>query len=83
MTITRSASGIRIDCDHCEHHTGARALTVDELRRAAGYISHRDNDLCPTCGSSLVRYPGLGNLPLLEDPATPSPTPARASELRP
>ena len=54
MTIVRSASGIRIDCDRCEHHTGARALSVDELRYATGYVSHRGHDLCPSCGRSLT-----------------------------
>ena len=52
MTIIRSASGIRIDCDHCEHHTGARAVSVDELRDATGYTSLSDHDLCPSCGRS-------------------------------
>jgi hypothetical protein len=49
MTVLRSASGARIDCDECPHHVAAPALSLDQLRSATGYVSHDDRDYCPSC----------------------------------
>ena len=65
MTVIRSASGTRIDCDECREHTGMPAPSVEALRRATGYVRHRGRDLCPSCWSSLT---GAASQP------SPSPT---------
>jgi hypothetical protein len=49
MTVLRSASGSRIDCDECAHHAAAPSLSIDALRRATGYVSHDGRDFCPSC----------------------------------
>ncbi len=49
MTVLRSASGVRIDCDECAHHAAASALAIEQLRRATGYVSDRGADYCPAC----------------------------------
>jgi len=57
MTIVRSASGIRIDCDRCEEHAGAPSRSVEALRRATGYVTHGGHDLCPTCWAEATAPP--------------------------
>lgn len=49
MALIQSASGTRIDCDMCEDYAAAPSLSVEVLRRATGYISHRGRDFCSTC----------------------------------
>jgi len=49
MTVLRSASGSRIDCDECSHHTAAASLSPEVLRSMTGYVHHDDRDLCPGC----------------------------------
>jgi hypothetical protein len=49
MTVLRSASGTRIDCDSCDDYVAASALAIETLRRATGYLSHDDRDYCPAC----------------------------------
>lgn len=49
MTVLRSASGSRIDCDECEHHVAASSLSIETLRRATGYVHSRGRDFCPSC----------------------------------
>jgi hypothetical protein len=49
MTVLRSASGSRIDCDECPHHAAAASLSIEALRRATGYVSHDGRDYCPSC----------------------------------
>jgi hypothetical protein len=49
MTVIRSASGTRIDCDSCDEYVSTPALAIETLRRATGYLSHDDRDYCPAC----------------------------------
>lgn len=49
MTVVRSASGTRIDCDECAEHTAAPSLSLDVLRRESGYVSDGRRDFCPSC----------------------------------
>jgi hypothetical protein len=49
MTVLRSASGSRIDCDDCTHHVAASRLSIEDVRRATGYVNHDGRDLCPSC----------------------------------
>ena len=49
MTVVRSASGTRIDCDECPQHTAAPSLSLDVLRRDSGYVSDGNRDFCPSC----------------------------------
>ena len=49
MTVVRSASGVRIDCDDCGDHAASPALPIEALRRATGYVQHEDRDWCPDC----------------------------------
>jgi hypothetical protein len=49
MTVLRSASGSRIDCDECPHHAAAASLSIEALRRAMGYVNRDGRDLCPSC----------------------------------
>jgi hypothetical protein len=49
MTVIQSASGSRIDCDHCAHHCAAPSRSIEALRRMTGYIHHGGRDYCPAC----------------------------------
>ena len=49
MTVLRSASGSRIDCDCCPHHTAAASLSLEVLRTTTGYVRHGGRDFCPSC----------------------------------
>ena len=49
MALIQSASGTRIDCDACEDYAAAPSLSVELLRRATGYVSHRGRDFCAAC----------------------------------
>ena len=49
MTVVRSASGIRIDCDGCAHHTAAPSFPLEVLRSTTGYVHHDGRDFCPSC----------------------------------
>jgi len=49
MTVVRSASGIRVDCDECPHHTAAASLSLEVLRRTSGYVAYDGRDFCPSC----------------------------------
>ena len=49
MTVIRSASGVRIDCDGCREHAASPGLSIEVLRRATGYVQHGDRDWCPDC----------------------------------
>ena len=49
MTVLRSASGSRIDCDECAHHVAAPRLSIEDVRRATGYVNHDGRDFCPSC----------------------------------
>jgi hypothetical protein len=49
MTVVRSASGTRIDCDECPEYTAAPSLSLDILRRATGFVSDGSRDFCPSC----------------------------------
>ena len=49
MTVIRSASGTRIDCDECDDYAAAPSLSIEILRSATGYVKHRDRDYCPSC----------------------------------
>jgi hypothetical protein len=53
MTVVASASGTRIDCDSCGEHTASPDLTVDELRRVAGFVVVAGRDYCPVCAEWL------------------------------
>ena len=52
MTILRSASGTRIECDQCGEHVASASLTIDQLRREAGFVNDTERDWCPTCWES-------------------------------
>ena len=54
MTVVRSASGVRIDCDQCGQHAGAAVRSVEALRHATGYVRHRGGDLCAHCSAGLT-----------------------------
>ena len=49
MTVIRSASGVRIDCDGCGEYTASPGFSIEVLRRATGYVHHGDRDWCPDC----------------------------------
>jgi hypothetical protein len=49
MTVLRSASGSRMDCEQCAHHVAAPGLSIEGLRRARGYVEHDGRDYCPSC----------------------------------
>ena len=49
VALIQSASGTRIDCDLCDDYAAAPSLSVEVLRRATGYVSHRGRDFCSTC----------------------------------
>jgi hypothetical protein len=49
MTVIQSASGSRIDCDHCARHSAAPSLSLEVLRHVTGYVSHGGRDYCPAC----------------------------------
>ena len=49
MTVIRSASGIRIDCDGCAHHTAAPSFPLEVLRSTTGYVHDDGRDFCPSC----------------------------------
>ena len=64
MTVVRSASGVRVDCDGCGDHAASPGLSIEVLRRATGYVQHEDRDWCPDCSEgaggfevSLLRTP--------------------------
>ena len=71
MTVIRSASGGRIDCDECAHHATAPALSIEQLRRATGYVSHRGRDYCPSCWYEHTAYrSGSSFQPGIDDGST-------------
>jgi hypothetical protein len=49
MTVIRSASGTRIDCDSCDDYAAAPALSIEILQRATGYVRDDGRDFCPAC----------------------------------
>ena len=51
MTILRSASGTRIDCDECGEYAASPSLSLDVLMRATGFVRTGGRDLCPACWS--------------------------------
>jgi hypothetical protein len=53
VSVLASASGTRIDCDDCGEHSASPYLTVDQLRRATGYVRIAGRDYCPRCARSL------------------------------
>ena len=71
MTVTRSASGTRIDCDHCKDYAAAPRLGVDVLRRATGYVREGDRDYCPACWErrTVRRYASRGAAPTRDGPS--------------
>ena len=70
MTVIRSASGSRIDCDECAHHTAAPSLSIEDLRRTTGYVSHRGRDFCPSCWyeHTALRFGTSSGPPTPDDP---------------
>jgi hypothetical protein len=52
VTVLASASGTRIDCDRCGWHAASPDLSVALLRRAAGFVHLRDEDLCSDCAET-------------------------------
>lgn len=55
MTVIRSASGTRIDCDNCGEHTASPELSAPQLRAATGYVrpAGQGSDFCPRCAKEL------------------------------
>jgi hypothetical protein len=51
VAILASVSGVRIECDDCADHVHSPDLTIDQLRRAAGYERIGDRDRCPACAA--------------------------------
>ena len=51
VTVTASAAGTRIDCEHCGRHVGSHFLPADELRRLADYARLDGRDYCPDCAT--------------------------------
>ena len=49
MTVIRSVSGTRIDCDSCDDYATAPALSIEILRRATGYVRDDGRDFCQAC----------------------------------
>jgi hypothetical protein len=68
MTVVRSASGTRIDCDECPEYTAAPSLSLDVLRRATGFVSDGSRDLCPSCRR---QYPTLRLATSSDEPHAP------------
>jgi hypothetical protein len=60
VTVIASALGTRIDCDICGEHTTSPDLTLDQLRRATGYVRVDGRDYCPGCapGGSAPPFAG-------------------------
>jgi hypothetical protein len=54
VAVLASASGVRIECDECAEHINSPDLTIEELRRVAGYIRVDDRDCCPNCAAALI-----------------------------
>lgn len=52
MTVVRSASGTRIDCDECGEHTASTSWSADDLRERASFVEHEGRDWCPDCWST-------------------------------
>jgi hypothetical protein len=49
VTVTASAAGTRIDCDHCGQHVASRFLLAENLRRVTDYVRLDGADHCPRC----------------------------------
>ena len=49
VTIVRSVSGTRVDCDRCGTHAASPDLSLEQLRRATAYVHVQGTDLCPDC----------------------------------
>ena len=49
MTVVRSASGTRIDCDACGEHTASSSWSADDLRERTSFVVHEGRDWCPDC----------------------------------
>jgi hypothetical protein len=55
VAVLASVSGVRIECDECADHVHSPDLTIDQLRRAAGYVRIADRDRCPVCAAGLAQ----------------------------
>ena len=49
MTVIRSASGMRIDCDTCGTHTASSNWSDQDLRDQARFVRHAERDWCGDC----------------------------------
>jgi len=61
VAVLASVSGVRIECDECADHVHSPDLTIEQLRRAAGYVRIADSDRCPIC--AVGRLPSDGVSP--------------------
>jgi hypothetical protein len=70
VTVIASASGTRIDCDVCGHHTAA-PRPPGTLRLETGFVLHAGRDWCPGCWSVHTRaaLSGPNGATCDEDPA--------------
>jgi hypothetical protein len=50
--VLLSASGVRIDCDACGEHASSPDLTLEQLRRATGFMRVNGRDVCKRCAVS-------------------------------
>jgi hypothetical protein len=64
VTVVRSVSGTRLDCDRCGGHASSPDLSLEQLRRATAYAHIEGADLCPDCAP-----PGGGALASVGDAA--------------
>jgi hypothetical protein len=71
VTVLRSASGTRIECDACGSYAVSSTLPVDALRLEAGFVHRRDRDWCPGCwrDETRSRFPGGFEDPRDDGPA--------------
>jgi hypothetical protein len=58
VTVVRSASGTRIDCDECGEHTASTTWSADDLRARARFVVHEGRDWCPGCWGARDEYDG-------------------------
>jgi len=49
VTVVRSASGTRIDCDACGEHTASSSWSADDLRSSTRFVLYDGRDWCPDC----------------------------------
>jgi hypothetical protein len=58
VTVVRSASGTRIDCDACGEHAASTTWSAEDLRSRASFVAHEGRDWCPDCWGARDQHDG-------------------------